>query len=105
MGINLYDQEKYLGLCTELTKTEMRVFKLMAEGTTDNNAIGEILGISKRTAELHRWHIMEKLQIPTMTEMLIHIAGIIGLPQKNFTIIKKRRHIETNRELVEVSPQ
>ncbi len=45
---------------TELTRRELQVAELIADGATNKEA-GRRLGISPRTVELHRAHIMEKL--------------------------------------------
>jgi len=45
---------------TELTRREQQVAALIADGATNKEA-GRRLGISPRTVELHRAHIMEKL--------------------------------------------
>lgn len=46
----------------ELTQKERQVLQLVAEGKTCKDIAGQ-LGISWKTAELHRSHIMEKLAI------------------------------------------
>ncbi len=45
---------------TELTRRELQVAELIADGATNKEA-GRRLGISPRTVELHRAHVMEKL--------------------------------------------
>jgi DNA-binding CsgD family transcriptional regulator len=45
---------------TELTPREREVVALIADGASNKEA-GRRLGISPRTVELHRAHIMEKL--------------------------------------------
>jgi two-component system, NarL family, response regulator NreC len=47
-----------------LTGRERQVFQLIAEGKTNNEA-AKILSISIRTVEVHRAHIMEKLNLKT----------------------------------------
>jgi len=44
----------------ELTRRELQVAQLIADGASNKEA-GRRLGISPRTVELHRAHIMEKL--------------------------------------------
>jgi DNA-binding NarL/FixJ family response regulator len=44
----------------ELTRREQQVATLIADGASNKEA-GRQLGISPRTVELHRAHIMEKL--------------------------------------------
>jgi len=48
------------GVQTELTRRELQVAELIADGASSKEA-GRRLGISPRTVELHRAHIMEKL--------------------------------------------
>jgi len=52
-----------------LTTREREVLQLAAEGHT-NNEIANRLGISSRTAETHRTHLMRKLQVRTHTELI-----------------------------------
>jgi two-component system, NarL family, response regulator NreC len=54
-----------------LTPREREVLHLAAEGLS-NPAIGERLGISPRTAEVHRAHVMEKLGLPNRTELIAY---------------------------------
>jgi len=55
-----------------LTAREREVLELLVAGCS-NRAIGDRLGISVRTVENHRAHVMEKLQA-TSTAQLIRIA-------------------------------
>lgn len=52
-----------------LTTREREVLQLAAEGHT-NNEIANRLGISPRTAETHRTHLMRKLQLRTHAELI-----------------------------------
>lgn len=54
-----------------LTPREREVLHLAAEGLS-NPAIGERLGISPRTAEAHRAHVMEKLGLHNRTELIAY---------------------------------
>jgi len=58
-----------------LTPREREVFELVAAGEP-NKAIAHHLGISFRTVELHRAHIIEKLQARSLSD-LIRMAMII----------------------------
>ena len=58
-----------------LTPREREVFELVAAGEP-NKAIARHLGISFRTVELHRAHIIEKLQARSLSD-LIRMAMII----------------------------
>jgi two-component system response regulator FixJ len=55
-----------------LTSRELEVLNLLVEGQS-SKAIASRLGISVRTAEHHRAHIMEKLDVPS-TSRLISLA-------------------------------
>jgi two-component system response regulator FixJ len=59
-----------------LTPREREVFELVAAGEP-NKAIGRHLGISVRTVELHRAHIIEKLQARSLSD-LIRMAIIMN---------------------------
>jgi two-component system, LuxR family, response regulator FixJ len=48
------------GSVSELTRREQEVAALIADGASNKEA-GRRLGISPRTVELHRAHVMEKL--------------------------------------------
>ncbi len=52
-----------------LTLREREVFQLIAEGKTNNEA-AQILGISVRTVEVHRAHIMDKLNLKTHVDLV-----------------------------------
>jgi two-component system, NarL family, response regulator NreC len=62
-----------------LTTREREVLHLAAEGLS-NPAIGERLNISARTAETHRAHIMQKLDLKTRAELVLYALakGLIG---------------------------
>ena len=62
-----------------LTERERDVFKGLAMGKT-NKAVALDLGISPRTVEIHRAHLMEKLGASTLSD-LIRIALILGIRQ------------------------
>jgi FixJ family two-component response regulator len=52
-----------------LTPREKEVFRVVAQGLT-HREIGEFLGISPRTVEVHKARIMEKLGIKSMAELI-----------------------------------
>ena len=52
-----------------LTRREREVLSGLAKGFT-NKAIGENLGISSRTVEIHRAHLIEKLDVHSFSELL-----------------------------------
>jgi DNA-binding NarL/FixJ family response regulator len=57
-----------------LTSREREVLHLAAEGL-GNPAIGERLGISPRTAETHRTHVMQKLGLRSRTDLIVYAIG------------------------------
>lgn len=57
-----------------LTRRERQVLHLAAEGMS-NPAIGERLGISPRTAQTHRAHVMEKLGLRTRRDLIVYAVG------------------------------
>ncbi len=97
MTIALTEKERYMELCGALTPMELRVFKVIAEGITSNAQIAKRINIKSRTVEVHRMHIMRKLRIPSMTQMLLNVAEIIGLPEKEFIINTKKELCEIQR--------
>ncbi len=60
-----------------LTMRERQVFQLIAEGKTNNETAG-ILGISVRTVEVHRAHMMDKLNLKTPMD-LARFAIVYGI--------------------------
>lgn len=63
-----------------LTTRERQVFHLAAEGLS-NPAIGERLGISPRTVQTHRAHVMEKLGLRTRRDLIVYAVGHGLLPE------------------------
>jgi DNA-binding NarL/FixJ family response regulator len=57
-----------------LTTRERQVLHLAAEGLS-NPAIGERLGISPRTAQTHRAHVMEKLGLRTRRDLIVYAVN------------------------------
>ncbi|MDT0689893.1 response regulator transcription factor [Salegentibacter sp. F188] len=51
-----------------LTKRETQILTLVMEGKS-NKEIGEELSISKRTAEVHRFNLMKKLDVKNLIEL------------------------------------
>ena len=63
-----------------LTSRERQVLHLAAEGLS-NPAMGERLGISPRTAQTHRAHIMEKLGLRTRRDLIVYAVNRGLLPE------------------------
>ncbi|MCR9269099.1 MAG: response regulator transcription factor [Henriciella sp.] len=64
---------------TSLTPREMEVLKCLVDGLT-NKGIAQALSISPRTVEIHRAHMMEKLDADSLSSALriAFLAGISG---------------------------
>ena len=54
---------------SSLTAREREIVQLLAEGKT-NKEIAELLDISVKTVETHRSHIMEKLNLHSISELV-----------------------------------
>jgi two-component system response regulator NreC len=63
-----------------LTSRERQVLHLAAEGLS-NPAMGERLGISPRTAQTHRAHVMEKLGLRTRRDLIVYAVNRGLLPE------------------------
>lgn len=63
-----------------LTNRQRQVLQLMADGY-GNTQIGLHLGISPRTAELHRAHVMQKLKLSSQTDVVRYALqrGLISI--------------------------
>lgn len=57
------------GTPRQLTPRQREVMQLLAEGKS-NKEIGAVLGITTKTAETHRAHVMTKLQLHSMSELV-----------------------------------
>jgi two-component system response regulator NreC len=57
-----------------LTTRERQVLHLAAEGLS-NPALGQRLGISPRTAQTHRAHVMEKLGLRTRRDLILYAVN------------------------------
>jgi two-component system, NarL family, response regulator NreC len=67
----------------KLTNREKEVLQLIAEGYT-NNEIGKLMGISVKTVETHRAHIMSKLDIHDVAGLIKYAIkkGLVVLDNK-----------------------
>lgn len=70
------ERERDLGRLARLTERERDVFNLLATGKT-NKEIGQDLGISPRTVEIHRARVMQKLEAASLSD-LIRLALSVG---------------------------
>ena len=62
-----------------LSDREREVFQLVAEGHS-NKSIAGILGVSPATIETHRSHVLEKLDLHSVAEVVLYAVrrGIVG---------------------------
>jgi two-component system response regulator FixJ len=70
------DRNQALARLNRLTPREREVLTLLVEGHL-NKVIAGRLGISTRTAEHHRAHIMAKMQAPTLSHLVRLTHGIL----------------------------
>jgi len=71
--VSVKSSEGFAERLTTLTDRERDVMNLVVQGWS-SKAIARSLGISHRTVEVHRSHILEKLAVRTVPE-LIHLAN------------------------------
>jgi DNA-binding NarL/FixJ family response regulator len=65
----LHDGQEHSDSLSVLTTREREVLQLIAEGCT-NKTIAERLCVSSRTVETHRAHIMAKLQVGSVSDLV-----------------------------------
>ncbi len=63
------DKQQVLDRFNSLSDRELEVLDLVAEGKM-NKVVAQDLGISERTVEVHRSHIMHKLGIQTLAQLI-----------------------------------
>jgi len=68
VGVDLQDFRGPKESAPELTSREREVLQLLAEGHS-NKEMASRLGVSDKTVEKHREHIMEKLNLRTIAEL------------------------------------
>ncbi|MHC4555988.1 MAG: response regulator transcription factor [Planctomycetota bacterium] len=73
----------YIFMDKSLTHSEMKVFKLVANGKS-NREIADLLHRSIRTIEVHRAHLMQKLGVDTLVDLIKRSAefGLADLETK-----------------------
>jgi two-component system response regulator NreC len=73
-------REGQVDVYERLTARERQVLHLAAEGLS-NPAMGERLGISSRTVQTHRSHVMEKLGLRTRRDLIVYAVNHGMLPE------------------------
>jgi DNA-binding NarL/FixJ family response regulator len=66
----------------ELTARQREVLQLIAEGKSAR-AIGELLGISSRTVETHKYRMMDDLGVTTTAELIQHALRLGLVPGRS----------------------
>ena len=82
--LNEDEDKKGKGETDKLTNREKEVLQLIAEGYT-NNEIASLMGISVKTVETHRAHVMSKLNIHD-------VAGLIKYAIKKGLVVLDSGH-------------
>lgn len=72
---NLLAQQRLLARYNACTPRERDVMRLLADGLP-NKGIAEALGISPRTVEIHRAHVMEKMAADSLPALVRMVATI-----------------------------
>ena len=67
-------QHRQQGMIDSLTEREREICDLMIDGLS-NHEIAAKLGISHRTAQVHRGHIMQKMGATTLAELIYRCRG------------------------------
>ena len=75
--VNLAEKRKYKKLLNKLTDREREVLDLVVKGYSNKEA-AKLLDVSNRTIDVHRAHIMEKLEVEDLAGMTV-IAMHCGL--------------------------
>lgn len=70
-----YERYKIQSCYEQLSKKELEILELLIQGYI-NRQIAETLNISVRTVEVHRSHIMEKMQAQTIAELIYKTAQL-----------------------------
>ena len=63
------DKQQVLDLFSSLSERELEVLEQVTEGKM-NKVVAQDLGISERTVEVHRSHIMHKLGVQTLAQLV-----------------------------------
>lgn len=70
-----YERYKIQSCYALLSKKELKILELLIQGLI-NRQIAQKLNISVRTVEVHRSHIMEKMQAQTIAELIYKTAQL-----------------------------
>lgn len=66
---DIHQQRQYAERMAQLTARELEIMKLVVNGKL-NKIIAHELGISIKTVELHRAHVMQKMQVKSLAELV-----------------------------------
>jgi two-component system nitrate/nitrite response regulator NarL len=67
-------------LLTKLTPRQIEIVEYLKRGLT-NKQIGKKLGITEGTVKIHLFHVYERLQVSTRTELAWILSNVIHNPQ------------------------
>ena len=80
-GINGYDEEKQYRISAkaDLSAREIEIIQLCANGMSAQQ-IADRLGLSRRTVEVHKSHVFEKLDLKTTSDLVKYAydAGLVA---------------------------
>jgi FixJ family two-component response regulator len=63
-------QRRKQDMIESLTEREREICDLIIDGLS-NHEIADRLGISHRTAQVHRGHVMRKMRVATLAELIV----------------------------------
>lgn len=75
---DLLQKTRFLKDCYDsLSERERDVFRLVVQGKL-NKQIGGVLGIAERTVKAHRAHVMAKMNVGSLAD-LVRVASLLGI--------------------------
>ncbi len=74
-GDNANSHDSFQAKLSALTEREMEVFELLRSGKSSKQ-IAATLAISPRTVETHRYHLLHKLDVPSVKDLLLLLATL-----------------------------
>jgi FixJ family two-component response regulator len=78
IGAEMIERRKLEEKFKLLTIREQQVFQLVVSGML-NKQVGDKLGIAEKTVKVHRSHVMKKMQVDTLAD-LVRLADKLNLP-------------------------
>jgi FixJ family two-component response regulator len=78
-------QRRKQGMIESLTGREREICDLIVDGLSNHEIAGR-LGISHRTAQVHRGHVMRKMQAATLAELIVACRENSASDNKRFSL-------------------